>query len=143
MEKLLESRSLLKEKYQRTNIAIDRNGTNGNTNLNFLRQVTDIIHREMKNPDFSSKMLADELAISVSQLNKRLNTAIGAPSTTYFIQVKLSYARKILASQNKTIGEVAAACGIIDVNYFSRLFKKHTGVTPTQYQRLPITQNTM
>ena len=143
VEKLLESRSLLKEKYQRTNIAIDRNGTNGNTNLNFLRQVTDIIHREMKNPDFSSKMLADELAISVSQLNKRLNTAIGAPSTTYIIQVKLSYARKILASQNKTIGEVAAACGIIDVNYFSRLFKKHTGVTPTQYQRLPITQNTM
>jgi AraC-type DNA-binding domain-containing proteins len=91
----------------------------------------------MRTPGFSSKKLAEELAISPSQLNKKLNATIGYPASTYILLVKLTHAKKILTTQNKTIGEVAFDCGINDVNYFSRIFKKHTGVTPTQYQRLP------
>ena len=95
----------------------------------------------MKNPDFSPTMLSEELAISTSQLNKKLNAITGFPSSTYILQVKLSNAKKILTNENKTIGEVAAECGIYDVNYFSRVFKKHTGFTPTQYKKLPKTRD--
>lgn len=137
VKKLLESRNLLREKYQRTHPVSEVKEEPDSQQLEFLRQVTDIIHREIRNQEFSPKMLADELAISLSQLNRRLNSIAGKPSSTYILQVKMTYARKILASQQKAIGEVAAECGIYDVNYFSRIFKKHTGVTPTQYQRLP------
>ena len=137
VENLIRSRELLKEKYHRAVIKEEKNDVDDNVNVDFLRHVTDIIYREMKNPDFSSGKLAQELAISVSQLNKKLNAATGYPASTYILQVKLSYAKKILSSQNKTIGEVAAECGVYDVNYFSRVFKKQTGVTPTQYKRLP------
>ena len=137
VKKLLESRNLLREKYQRTHPVSEVKEEPDSQQLEFLRQVTDIIHREIRNQEFSPKMLADELAISLSQLNRRLNSIAGKPSSTYILQVKMAHARKILASQQKAIGEVAAECGIYDVNYFSRIFKKHTGVTPTQYQRLP------
>lgn len=137
VKKLLESRNLLREKYQRTHLVNEVKEEPDSQQLEFLRQVTDIIHREIKNQEFSPKMLADELAISLSQLNRRLNSIAGKPSSTYILQVKMAHARRILASQQKAIGEVAAECGIYDVNYFSRIFKKHTGVTPTQYQRLP------
>jgi len=137
VKKLLESRNLLREKYQRTHLVNEMKEEPDSQQLEFLRQVTDIIHREIRNQEFSPKMLADELAISLSQLNRRLNSIAGKPSSTYILQVKMAHARKILASQQKAIGEVAAECGIYDVNYFSRIFKKHTGVTPTQYQRLP------
>lgn len=138
VENLLKSRNLLKDKYHRTVIKDEKGEFNDNVNAAFLRHVTDIIYREMKNPDFSSKKLAQELAISVSQLNKKLNVTTGYPASTYILQVKLSFAKKILASQHKTIGEVAAECGVYDVNYFSRVFKKMTGVTPSQYKRLPV-----
>lgn len=137
VEKLLESRNLLREKYQRAHPVNEVKDELESQQLDFLRQVTDIIHREIRNPEFSPKMLADELAMSLSQLNRRLNSVAGKPSSTYILQVKMAHAKKILASQHKAIGEVAAECGIYDVNYFSRIFKKHTGVTPTQYQRLP------
>ena len=137
VENLIRSRELLKEKYHRVVVKEERNNTDDNVNVDFLRHVTDIIYREMKNPDFSSGKLAQELAIGVSQLNKKLNAATGYPASTYILQVKLSHAKKILSSQNKTIGEVAAECGVYDVNYFSRVFKKQTGITPTQYKRLP------
>ena len=136
VEKLLESRSLLREKYQRAQPVGEKINEMEGQHLDFMRQVTDIIHREIRNQEFSPKMLADELAISLSQLNRRLNNVTGKPSSTYILQVKMAHARKILASRHKSIGEVAAECGIYDVNYFSRIFKKHTGVTPTHYQRL-------
>lgn len=136
VENLLMQRKLLKDKYHRTVVKEEKSEHKDNLDVDFLRHVTDIIYREMKNPDFSSTLLAQELAISVSQLNKKLNAATGYPASTYILQVKLTYAKKILASQNKTIGEVAAECGVYDVNYFSRVFKKQTGVTPTQYKRL-------
>lgn len=138
VEKLLESRHLLKEKYRRTMLKDEKTDLNEQVNLDFLRHVTDIIYREMKNPEFSPKKLADELAISLSQLNKKLNATTGFPSSTYILQVKLAHAKKILSFQNKTIGEVATECGIYDVNYFSRIFKKQTGITPSQYKRLPV-----
>lgn len=138
VEKLLESRNVMKEKYRRAVASSEKKEEISTQHLDFLREVTDIIHREIQNPNFSPNMLADELAISLSQLNRRLNSVAGKPSSTYILHVKMSHARKILSSQQKTIGEVAAECGIFDVNYFSRIFKKHTGLTPTQYQRLPV-----
>lgn len=61
---LLESRRLLKEKYRRSivrNNDLAKNQENGHSE--FLRPTTDIIYREMKNPDFTSGQLASELAI--------------------------------------------------------------------------------
>lgn len=139
VKNLLGTRQLLKEKYLRAILKDEKEEAQekANSNADFLRHVTDIIYREMKNPEFTTVKLARELAISVSQLNKKLNAITGYPSSSYILQVKLKHAKKIFNTQNKTIGEVAAECGIYDVNYFSRIFKKYTGVTPTQYKRLP------
>ncbi len=137
VEYLLESRYLLKEKYVRTAPIDEKNLTDTGKNIDFIRHVTDIIYREMKNPDFSSKKLANDLTISTSQLNKKLKETTGYTSSTYILHIKVTHAKKILISTNKSIGEVAADCGIYDLNYFSRIFKKHTNLTPTQYQRLP------
>lgn len=134
---LLFTRNLLKEKYQRSILKEENITDESNINTEFLRHVTDIIYREMKSPNFTSNKLAEELALSVSQLNKKLNSITGYPSSAYILQVRLSHAKKIISTQNKNISEAATECGIYDVNYFSRVFKKHTGFTPTQYRRLP------
>lgn len=141
---LLSSHDILIEKYRRTISKIDKDEEviiGNNENAEFLRLATDFIYKEMKNPDFTPTMLAEKLAMSVSQLNKKLNAITGYPSSTYILHVKISNSKKILHNENKTIGEVAADCGIYDINYFSRIFKKHTGFTPSQYRRLPKTRD--
>ena len=136
VEKLLENRNLLKEKY-RGAIFKDEKLDRNDLNMDFLQHVTDIIYKEMKSTNFSPRKLAEELSMSVSQLNKKLNATTGYPASNYILQTKISHAKKILSTQDRTISEVAVECGIYDVNYFARIFKKSTGVTPSQFQRLP------
>jgi AraC-like DNA-binding protein len=66
-----------------------------------------------------------------------VNAISGFSSSAYILHVKIDYSKKLLIKRDKNIGEVAEACGFLDVAYFSRIFKKITGVTPTAYRNLP------
>lgn len=136
IETLLENRRLLKKKYMRTIFKEDTPPVK-DVNMEFLQKTTDIIYREMHNPDFSSIALAEKLCISPSQLNRKLNAVSGYTSSLYITNLRVDYAKKKLMSEDKSIADIAAECGFYDAAYFSRIFKKHTNVTPSQYRRLP------
>ncbi|PZQ82799.1 MAG: AraC family transcriptional regulator, partial [Flavobacterium johnsoniae] len=47
-------------------------------------------------------------------------------------------AKALLSGQNIHVNEVSYELGFEDSNYFIRLFKKHEGITPKQYQKLTV-----
>ncbi len=136
IEMLLENRRLLKKKYMRSIFKEDETPVK-DINMEFLQKVTDIIYLEMRNPRFSSLLLAEKLCMSPSQLNRKLNAVSGYTSSLYINNLRIDCAKKKLISENKSVAEIAAECGFYDVAYFSRIFKKHTNVTPSQYRRFP------
>lgn len=136
IEKILENRKILKEKY--LNI-IETNGCDNklhnDDNMKFLQKVINIIHSELNNPEFNATFVADKMAISTSQLSRKLNQITGFSTSSYILQVKFSKAKKMLHNTSITVGEVADTCGFYDLSYFSRMFKKEFGITPSQYQK--------
>ncbi len=56
----------------------------------------------------------------------------GASPKQYMIKIKVAHAERLLATTNLTLAEIAEAVGIEDLNYFSRLVKKHTGRSPRE-----------
>jgi AraC-like DNA-binding protein len=54
----------------------------------------------------------------------------------YILNLKLMNAEKMLKSELYSISEVSAKCGFSDYKYFSRIFKKNYGVTPSAYTNL-------
>jgi AraC-like DNA-binding protein len=53
-----------------------------------------------------------------------------------YLQIKrIEYSKELLGIQELSVGEVAVLCGFSDIYYFSRLFKKLTGITPSAYTR--------
>lgn len=136
IQKLLESRRLLKEKYLRSVLKGEKK-MEKDVNLDFLQRVTDIVYREMQNSDFSPSLLADKLCLSLSQLNRKMTAVSGYNPSSYILKMRINKAKKKLAQEDIPISEVADQCGFYDLAYFSRTFKKQTGFTPSQYRRRP------
>ena len=52
--------------------------------------------------------------------------------------VKISYSKDLLRYSNQTVKEIAVDVGLENYAYFSRLFKKRTGLTPSQYRKVAL-----
>ena len=135
---IFESRRILKEKYMS---AIIRSGSenkiDSDANLKFLQTITSFIHSEMDNPEMNSAFLADKMAMSISQLSRKINGITGYSTISYVLQLKLNKAKKMLTDESISITEVSDACGFYDVSYFSRVFKKEFGISPSHFQKMP------
>ena len=138
IENIFENRRILKEKYMSV-ITRDssENKLDNDDNLKFLQTISNIIHSEINNPQMNSTFLADKMAMSISQLSRKLNGITGYSTISYVLQLKLNKARKMLADTDISVTEVSDACGFYDSSYFARAFKKEFGVSPSHYQQMP------
>lgn len=135
---ILNSRKQLKEKYM--NVMANKvkdDKLNSDENIVFLQAITDKVYSEIDNPDLSISVLADSMAISVSQLNRKMKGITDLSTGAYVLKVRLNKARKMLIETDSKISEVSDACGFYDASYFARVFKKEFGFTPSQFQRMP------
>jgi len=107
-------------------------------NFKYLQTITDIIYSEMQNPELNTGYIAEKMAVSVSQLNRKINGITGSSTISYILQVKLGKAKKILQNTSNSVSEVADICGFYDANYFARVFKKEFGMSPSQFQKMSI-----
>ena len=77
--------------------------------------------------------LAASLGFDRFKLNRRMKSAIGMSVSEYIQQRRLRKACTLIRRGGHSMIEVARACGFEDNSYFSRFFKKETGMTPSQF----------
>lgn len=76
------------------------------------------------------------LHVSPNHLNKAVKGATGKPAVQWISEAILLEAKVLLYQSNLSVGEIAAQIGFFDQSYFSRMFKKHEGVTPSEFRRM-------
>lgn len=81
------------------------------------------------------KNLAAMCFISPSYLSALFKQETGSTLIDYINTQRVNRAAQLLVQNNHTIAAVAEEVGILDVNYFTKIFKKTLGVTPTRYRR--------
>jgi AraC family transcriptional regulator of arabinose operon len=70
----------------------------------------------------------------VSSFFRKFKAATGVSPLQYLLQIRLTNAMKLLETTNFPISEIARLTGYENALYFSRLFHKHTGVSPREYR---------
>lgn len=83
----------------------------------------------------SPKSLAAMYYISPSYLSSLFKQDTGTTLTDFISKQRINRAAHLLQTTNQSISLVAEQVGILDVNYFTKMFKKAMGTTPTQYRR--------
>lgn len=77
--------------------------------------------------------IAERLGVSTSHLNDVFRTYTGLTPYRYYIGIKIHKAKEMLARGGRSVKEVGYELGFEDQYYFSRLFKKKTGVAPSRW----------
>ncbi len=89
---------------------------------------------------FSSHLTLAALAqisgYSDRQLMRIFKAAFSVTPNEYIADLRMKKAKQLLESTNLSIGEISWICGFDDQNYFSRFFKRNTGMTPTEYRAI-------
>lgn len=79
--------------------------------------------------------LASKAFLSVRSFQMKFKQATERTVTDYITRKRLSLAKSLLAEGGNSIQEVAAECGFYDGTYFTRIFRKYVGKTPSQFRK--------
>ena len=85
--------------------------------------------------ELSLSRIASLMNVNASYLSAAFRKECGETLTSYVNRKRMEYAALVLSHYDKQIQVVSEECGIIDANYFIKLFKKQYGMTPTQYRK--------
>ena len=84
--------------------------------------------------NISLNIVAAHVHLSPAYLSRIFNKKTGSGLTEYLAQVRLKNAKQQLRLSTATIDQIAAATGFNSSSYFSAIFKKNEGVTPSEYR---------
>ncbi len=146
VEQLLRLRQILQKRY--TGISVPSNLTHAKTSESlsgapeifdipkedaFMTQVLDIIRKHTENAEFTVDQLNREMGMSNTQLFRKLKALTALSATQLIRQVRLDRAKELLRTSNLTVAEIAYQTGFTDPSYFTRIFSREIGVTPTEF----------
>ncbi|MGB9745323.1 MAG: hybrid sensor histidine kinase/response regulator transcription factor [Bacteroidales bacterium] len=130
---IIETRQKLVRKFlQETNPDLRFMARTGTDEV-FLQKATEIVEKHLPEPDFSAEDFSREMGMSRSNVHVKLR-ALAHQSTTEFIRtLRLKKAAVLLMTGQYNISEVCFKVGFNNISYFNRCFKKHFGMTPSEY----------
>lgn len=96
-------------------------------------EVIEFIH-ERYAANIGTQQLAEMAGLSVSHFERRFRLAFGSSPRQYLIRVRVENATRLLRETDRSVTEIAHACGFYDHAHFSRSFRRITNLSPTDYR---------
>ena len=79
--------------------------------------------------------IADRFGYNKNYISQLFTKKLGVCFSTYVTQARIESAKRLLGGSPLSIAEIAERCGFTDEMYFHRIFKRETGMTPTEYRK--------
>lgn len=98
-----------------------------------IKQVQELVTRDT-GQDLSVRMIADKVYLHPVYLSKIYKAETGEGLGDYMIRMRMERALYLLKNTNKKIYEITSELGYQNPQYFSKMFKKHYGLTPNEFR---------
>jgi AraC-like DNA-binding protein len=124
----------LEETLAHIDAALARNRELSEQAQHLVRQAIAYIHQHYADP-ISRVDLARHVALSEDYLTACFRKELGVTPITYINRFRVNRAQKLLVDTAKSITEIARDVGFSDSGYFSRVFRREVGQSPTDYRQ--------
>jgi AraC family transcriptional regulator len=99
-----------------------------------LRQITDWMVEHVAD-DLNLDRLATQAGLSKFHFHRLFKSAMGVSPAHYHIDLRMDVARRLLRETKKSVVEVALDVGYANPSHFAKLFRRQTGLSPSDYGR--------
>ena len=134
VKNLIYQRKELRKRFSKASIIKPSEVSTISIDQAFLEKTINTIKSNFEDEQFSVDILAEQMNMSISQLNRKLNALIDQPPGQLIRTFRLQRAADLLKQNAGTVAEICYKVGFNDQAYFSRAFKKQFGVSPSEYK---------
>ena len=106
----------------------------GGLSVRCRNRIVDFIEAHLSE-DLSIAVLAEEVGLSPNHFSACFTACFGRSPHRYVQQRRVEEARKMLSMPSRSIAEIALDLGFSSQSHFTKMFHKHTGMTPTRARR--------
>ncbi|MBL0741268.1 tetratricopeptide repeat protein [Chryseolinea lacunae] len=130
---LIEQRRKLRKLYRQEFTLQPKDIVVTSVDAGFLQKIRTILENKFSDSGFGVEEFNREIGLSRMQLHRKLK-ALTDQSTGEFIRTfRLEKAKQYLVLKDAQVSQVAYDCGFNNVSHFSKTFKDHTGMTPSEF----------
>lgn len=130
-------RAALKEFLEKTALYFNENLTRSrnNTSHGYVARAQGYVQENYANPDLTLEEMCRELGVSGSYFSSIFKKETGQSFTAYLTDYRMQEAIRLIMESVRKNYEIAEAVGYSDPNYFSYVFKKRYGMSPSKYRQ--------
>ena len=132
---LIQNRLHLKGKFsgaQQQTDKLEQLDVKGNDEL-LMERIMKVVNKNLTDSDFNVETLCSEVGISRTQLHRKMKEMTGLTTSDFLRNIRLEQAARLLKEQKINVTQVAYSVGFSNLAHFSTVFRRHFGVSPTEY----------
>ncbi|MCW3789569.1 hybrid sensor histidine kinase/response regulator transcription factor [Plebeiibacterium sediminum] len=136
IDSIIQNREIIRERALKIIKLADNNETLLNNELNdsFLKKMVETVRDNLGNSEFSKHDFASAMNVSNSLLYKKVKALTNQSPSDFIRSIRLEHALELVQTKQYSVTEISEMCGFASVGYFSTVFRKHYGKTPSQIE---------
>ncbi|MGB3468355.1 MAG: response regulator, partial [Cyclobacteriaceae bacterium] len=135
IKQLLKSRQIMFEKYLKGVSDLENINDATAVDRDFMHTILDYIREHMSDPTLSVESVAENVSLSRSQLYRKVKALTGSNVNEFIRRIRLEQARKLINQGHSNVNEVSHKVGFSSASYFTKCYKQHFGILPTDEKK--------
>lgn len=130
---ILKQRQKMRERFSEAKEFTPKSVTVTSSDEQFLQDLIELVESNIDNPDFKIEQFAQELAVSRALLFIKIKALTNMTPKNFLKSFRLKRATQLLETGKLNISEIAYSVGFKEPRYFSKVFQKEFGHSPSQF----------
>lgn len=134
---LQETREKLQERFSQEVVLLPKDIATNSADERFLTNLQEVMDKSLIESDFNTEAFAEAVGMSRMQLHRKLKALTGLSATEFIRGQRLKLAAQMLKKSDINVSQVGYAVGFNNHSYFTKCFKEHYGISPSDYSKKP------